>query len=124
MGVHGMNPSFYGRSGTPNNIARVAHVAIGASGAATLTGANTGMTCVKNTTGTYDVTFPIAPASGYPLLTAGIQKSASPTVALARLSAINYSAGTATLITYLATPGTPVEPASGDTLWIKFEAGA
>lgn len=100
-------------------IERRASVAIGASGAATVTG--TGITCVKNTTGVYDVTFPaMAATSGVPFtLRVWIVQSAAVTVANAVIKAVSFTAGTAQFTTSLNTAGTPVEPASGDILAIE-----
>lgn len=100
-------------------------VDIGGTGAPTVSGGDTNIGITRSTTGTYSITFPPCADRTLtaPILDAGIQVSAAPTVAACRISAIDFSAGTATLITFLATPGTPVDPANGDKLWIEMVAG-
>ena len=95
-------------------------VNIGASGAATVVGTNE-FTCVKNTTGVYDCTFPImaAQATSLGFLKVGVVKSAAKTVSKAIVTALDLSAGTATFTTAL-TAGTAAEPANGDILWIEL----
>jgi hypothetical protein len=95
-------------------------VNIGASGAATVVG-TAEVTCVKNTTGIYDCTFPPMPAQATSLgfLKGGVVKSAAKTVSKIIVTAIDLAAGTATFTTAL-TAGTAAEPASGDILWLEF----
>lgn len=102
-----------------------AYVDIGASGAATLAGDPSILTCVKNTTGVYDVTFDPFPAQATSrfLPQVWITKSATPTVAATRIIAFNPTAGTMQFATYLNTAGTPVEPANGDQLAIRLTGG-
>jgi hypothetical protein len=99
-------------------------VDIGASGAATVT-TNCGITCVKNTTGVYDVTFPPFPAqaTSHAYIGMRILKSAATTVAQAGCLAYDLAAGTAQFKTALNTAGTGVEPASGDQLLIEICGG-
>lgn len=103
----------------------VALVDIGASGAATVTGAP-GFTVVKNDTGIYDMTFPPVPANATskPSLRVTVQKSATPTVSQATILAVNFQAGTAQFKTALNAAATGVEPASGDQLSIVLIANA
>lgn len=95
-------------------------VNIGASGAATVVG-STEVTCVKNTTGIYDCTFPVMQpqANSLGFLKAGVVKSAAKTVTKAIVTALDLSAGTATFTT-AASAGTAAEPANGDILWIEI----
>lgn len=98
-----------------------AYVAIGASGAATTSNGNaTYITCVKNTTGVYDVTFPVFAASATSLATikVNVVLSATPTVSQATVVAFSPTAGTAQFKTALNAAATGVEPASGDALEI------
>lgn len=100
-------------------------VDIGASGAATVrTGSCPGWTCAKNATGVYDITYPPCPAAGAAGFIGRIQKSATPTVAMCTALALDTAAGTAQVKTALATPGTGVEPASGDVLFFAVISGA
>lgn len=112
------------RDSLTNTVRRRVHVDIGASGAATVFG-DANITVVKNTTGVYDVTFP--PIADYtltsPQLFVDVQKSAVPTVAGCVVTAVDFAAGTARFSTFLATPGTPVQPASGDKLVLEITAG-
>lgn len=100
-------------------------VDIGASGAATVrTGSCPGWTCAKNATGVYDITFPVFHSNGAAGFVSRIQKSAVPTVAMVTPIALDTAAGTAQVKTALATPGTGVEPASGDVLFFALVGGA
>ena len=99
-------------------------VDIGASGAATVrTGSCPGWTCTKNATGVYDIVFPAFPAAGGAMFEGRIHKSATPTVAMCTTLAVDTAAGTAQVKTALATPGTGVEPASGDVLAFSVIGG-
>lgn len=104
-----------------NTVLSRAVVAIGASGAATVDG-DSGWTCTKNTTGTYDVTFPIVSANARAVFVARVMLSAAATVAGSYTKALSFTAGTAQIITYLNTAGTPVEPANGDYLYLELIA--
>lgn len=95
-------------------------VAVGASGAATVDAR--GWTVVKNTTGIYDVTYPAVAANARAILRHGIMLSTAATVADTYAKALSFTAGTAQLVTFLNTAGTPVEPASGDSFWIELVA--
>ena len=109
------------RTGTANTIMKRAYVAIGASGAATVTTSD-GITCVKNTTGVYDVTYAISTAvsaTNQPSVRAWVYSPAT-TVANAYVKAFTPASGTCQIVTFLNTAGTPVEPASGDVLWIEI----
>jgi hypothetical protein len=116
------------RSTINNTLVRRAYVAIGASGAATVTQATDAaggtITCVKNTTGIYDVTFPKldAVATSVPLIRVWVVLSTATTVAQAFCKAYSPTAGTAQFVTALNAAGTPVEPASGDILAIEIVA--
>lgn len=100
-------------------------VDIGAAGAATIrTGSCPGWTCVRNTTGIYDLTFPQFHSNGAAGFIARVQKSAVPTVAMATPTALDAAAGTAQVKTALATPGTGVDPANGDVLFFALVGGA
>ncbi len=91
-------------------------VAIGAAGAATYDRQDDpGLTCAKNTTGVYDVTFPKCRAAR---ITGGVM-SASMTVTDFCVTAIDAALGTATIKT-LHDDATATEPASGDKIWLTF----
>jgi|SRR6185436_9979241 len=104
-----------------NTVISRAVVAIGASGAATVDG-DRGWTCVKNATGIYDVTFPAVSANARAIFNARVMLSVSATVAGSYTKALSTTAGTAQIVTYLNTAGTPVEPASGDYLFLELIA--
>lgn len=112
------------KAGTPDTINRRMVIDIGATGAPTVFG-DAGMGCTRNAVGLYDITFP--PIADYtktlPVLDAGINKSAATTVAGVAKPAFNPGAGTAQIRLYLATPGTAVEAASGDQIWVEIKAG-
>lgn len=114
------------RVNNPNSIQWTAYVAVGASGAATVSqnGSTAAgpVTCVKNTTGIYDITFPVMVASATSLAHCDVRiaLSAAATVAGAYVKAFSPTAGTAQIVTYLNTAGTPVEPASGDAFTVKI----
>jgi hypothetical protein len=116
------------RTPIQNTIVRRAYVAIGASGAATVTqaadAAGGTITCVKNTTGVYDITFPIlaAVATSIPTIRVWVILSAATTVSQAFCKAFSPTAGTAQAVTALNAAGTPVEPANGDILGIEIVA--
>ncbi len=121
MGIAG-NVEMQGpiRSPVLNMIEMRGTVAIGASGVATLTGSPGLLTCVKSDTGDYDITFDAFPSGAFGIIEVGILHSPTPTVANVRIAASSLTSGTATFITFLNTAGTPVEPASGDILWIRI----
>lgn len=113
------------RVNNPNTICLRAYVAIGASGAATVSqnGGGVGpITVVKNTTGVYDVTFPVFAAATTSLFGINAHSifSAAATVARAYVKAQAPTSGTAQIVTYLNTAGTPVEPASGDSFILEI----
>lgn len=124
-GVLGDTQRAVARCNVPNTNIWRAHVAIGASGAATVStvadAAGGTITCVKNTTGVYDVTFPVlaAVATSVPSIRADILQSAATTVAKCYPKAFAPTSGTAQIITFLNTAGTPVEPANGDSFFIE-----
>jgi hypothetical protein len=94
-------------------------VPIGASGATgTLAGPYpNGFACAKNTTGVYDCTgLPALPSGGRFYF--GLY---SPALTIADVVVTAYSAanGTMTFKTVLGS-ATPVQPASGDKIWIRF----
>lgn len=114
---------------TSNNVLiRRAYIAIGASGAATVTQSNDAaggtITVVKNTTGVYDVTFPVldAVATSIPTIRVWVVLSAATTVAQAFCKAYAPTSGTAQFVTALNAAGTPVEPANGDILALEIVA--
>lgn len=127
-GLLGTTQSAVGRTSIPNSHTWRAHVAIGAAGAATVTtladAVGGTITCVKNTTGIYDITYPIlaAVATSVPVIKCDILQSAAVTVAKAYFKAFAPTAGTAQVVTFLNTAGTPVEPASGDSFYIEVTA--
>lgn len=126
MGTSAGNSALYPlRTQKHDRIVMEGVVDIGASGAATLNGDPSILTFVKNTTGVYDVTFDTLPAqaTSRALLEVWILKSATPTVANARIIAFAPTSGTAQIATFLNTAGTPVEPASGDQIGIRITAG-
>ena len=116
------------RTNVLNTVIRRAYVAIGASGAATVTcpadAAGGVITCVKNTTGVYDVTFPAtaAVATSVPTIRTWVVLSPTPTVAQAYAKAFAPTSGTAQIVTALNAAATPVEPANGDILAIEIIA--
>jgi hypothetical protein len=94
-------------------------IPIGASGATgTLSGPYpNGFACAKNTTGVYDCTgIPLTVAKGR--FTFGLE-SAAITVADVVVTAYDNTAGTMTFKTVLGS-ATPVQPASGDAVVIRF----
>lgn len=118
------------RCATPNSNSWRCHVAIGASGAATVStttdAAGGVVTCVKNATGIYDITFPVLAAVGtsVPTIRAWVMTSAAATVAGTYVKAFAPTSGTAQIVTYLNTAGTPVEPANGDVLGLEIVAAS
>lgn len=108
-----------------NTVTWRAYVAVGATGAPTVStfadanGQSIGVT--RNSTGSYAITFPALAAVGtsIPSIRAWILQSAAGTVAGAFQTAFAPTSGTATVITYLATPGTPVDPANGDSFMVE-----
>jgi hypothetical protein len=114
------------RSPLDNHLRLVAYVAIGASGAATVSQSGGALiTVTKNTTGIYDVTFPPFAASATSLCTIQVRVilSAAMTVSQATCIAFSPTAGTAQFKTALNTAGTGVEPANGDALLVVVEGG-
>jgi hypothetical protein len=121
VGDYGRYPASTGKQST---VRRKARVDIGASGAATVNAnSDPGFTCVKNTTGVYDVTFPKCPAAGNPTIRAYVQLSAASTVSQANFIAVDFQAGTGQFKSALNTAGTGVEPASGDIIVIELDTG-
>ncbi len=96
-------------------------VAVGATGAPTAD-ADQGWTVTRNSTGSYAIVFPAVSANARAILMHGIGVSAAATVARTYASALALTSGTATLITYLNTAGTPVDPANGDSFWLELHA--
>lgn len=124
MPNYGDGSTYPMKSGTMDTISRRMVIDIGATGAPTVFG-DPGMGATRNTVGVYDITFP--PIADYtktlPILDAGINKSAATTVAGVAKLAFAPGSGTAQIRLYLATPGTGVEAASGDQIWIEINAG-
>lgn len=112
------------KAATPATLLRRAVIDIGATGAPTVN-TDPGIGVTRNTTGLYDVTFnPIADyTKTLPVLEVGVLKSAATTVAGAVIVAFSPTNGTAQFRTFLATPGTGVDPANGDQLWLELKAG-
>lgn len=99
-------------------------VAIGTTGAPTLTGDH-GITIARDDTGDYDITFPVFPTGSGCVVKVGVALSAAATVTNAVVTALDTAAGTATFLT-TAISGDPGEeaaadPADGDVLWIEIE---
>lgn len=109
------------RAAGMNTVVSRCVVAIGASGAATVDG-DRGWTVTKNTTGVYDVVYPAVSANARAILIARVMLSPTPTVAGSYTKALALTSGTAQIVTYLNTAGTPVEPASGDYLYLELIA--
>jgi hypothetical protein len=110
------------RSSNPSTVRFVAWVAIGATGAATVSqNGGTYITCTKNNTGIYTMTFPPFAVSTTSMCSVNVRvtKSAAITVVDALVTAIDPAAGTATFKTLLADAA--AEPANGDTLKIVVE---
>lgn len=99
-------------------------VDVGAANALTLSGDTLALGCTRTGVGTFALTFPacVDYTKSGAILDADIQLSPTPTVAGCIITAIDFSAGTATLKTFLATPGTPVDPANGDRFWFELKA--
>jgi hypothetical protein len=118
------------RCATPNTNVWRAYVAVGATGAPTVTtstdaaGGAIGVT--RNTTGVYDITFPVLAAVGtsIPSIRAWILQSATPTVAQAFPKAFAPTSGTAQIVTALNAAGTPVDPANGDSFMVEIVAAS
>lgn len=125
MAVFGDAAAFPARTQSADSVSARAIVDIGASGAATMSAPDPGiLTCAKNTTGVYDVTFsPImAQATSKAFVRATILKSAAPTVSRCITLAYDLSAGTWQFSTSLNAGATPVEPASGDQILLEVVA--
>lgn len=91
-------------------------VNIGAAGAATYARQDDpGLTCAKNTTGVYDVTFPKCRLARIK----GNVMSPLMTVIDVVVTAIDPALGTATIKT-THDDATATEPASGDKIWLEF----
>lgn len=124
-GLLGDTQSAVQRCVVPNTHTWRAHVAVGASGAPTVStatdsaGGVIGVT--RNTTGVYDITYPImaAVATSVPSIRADILQSAATTVAKCYPKAFAPTSGTAQIVTFLNTAGTPVDPANGDSFFIE-----
>lgn len=91
-----------------------AKVAIGATGAPTLTG-DEGITISRSGTGTYALVYPAFPDDANVLVT----PRQSATIANAAASAISPTAGTATIVTR-DFAGAAADPANGDVLQIEI----
>lgn len=117
------------RSNVLNDVARRAYIAIGATGAPTVTSpvdASGGVIgCTRSGAGTYAITFPVlaAVATSVPVIRAWVVLSAAATVAQANFTAFAPTSGTATMVTALNAAGTAVDPANGDVLCIELTAG-
>lgn len=109
-----------GRVASNDVIRWVCEVPIGASGATgTLVNAPNRMTVAKNGTGVYDVAvMPITPA-GKGRFSFGLYSPAG-TVGSAFVTAYDGAAGTMSFTTAVGVTAT--EPASGDKIWIFYEA--
>lgn len=105
--------------GVGDTITWEVEIPIGATGAVgTLAGPYpNGFACAKNTTGVYDCTgLPPLPSGGRFLFTI---YSPALTICDCVVTAYSATAGTMTFKTVLGT-ATPVQPASGDKLWLRF----
>ena len=124
MAVFGQTGGYPVRALKQETILARGIVDIGASGAATLTTDGGILTCTKNTTGVYDVTFdPIqTQATSLAFVRAKVLKSAAPTVGNAITLAYSLSAGTWQFTTNGNAIATPVEPASGDQILLEIVA--
>jgi len=112
------------RTNNPNAILWQAYVAIGASGAPTVSqnGGGTGpITLTRTGAGTYTGTFPIMAASTTSIayVEVGVALSAAITVAKAVVTAFSPTAGTFGFTVSLNTAGTAVDPANGDALFVR-----
>ena len=113
------------RCPTPNTNVWRAYVAVGATGAPTVSttadAAGGIITVTRTGVGTYNITYPILAAVGtsVPSIRAWILQSAAATVANAYPSAFAPTAGTGTIVLFLNTAGTPVEAANGDSFMVE-----
>lgn len=101
-------------------ITSVLQVAIGADGAPTATSDNAGVSITRDDTGVYDLVYPACNRCHIEVQIV----SADATVAGWVLLAKDSEAGTAQIRTFLATPGTAVDPADGDELSIRLDMDA
>ena len=121
LGSFGVSPV---HAQTPGTRIHRAVIDIGAAGAPTVNG-DSGITVTRTGTGAYSFTVPPIPdyTKTLPTLFVDILQSAVPTVAMATVLTYNPSTGAGTFKTALATPGTGVDPASGDQLVLILIAG-
>jgi len=96
-----------------------AHVDIGASGAPTLSSAlsDPGISIVRDSAGTYTVTFPAVPARAFPSIAV---VSATPTIISTAITVFSPSTGTLTFETHNEAAAA-TDPASGDDILIRIE---
>lgn len=97
---------------------------IGATGAPTAQCDN-GFTISRVSAGLYNITFPPIPdyTKTLPVLEAGVNQSPATTVAGCVPVAFAPASGTAQIRFFLATPGTGVDPANGDQVYVCITAG-
>lgn len=108
-----------------DTVASKAIVDIGATGAPTVnSGSDPDWTVTRASAGVYNITFPPTPAQNIcgSELCAWISLSSAVTVTTATVTAVNYTAGTATIRTTLG-GATAADPASGDQFCIELTAG-
>src|ERR1700753_4218087 len=123
-GILGDSQRAVRRTNVTNDVTRRAYVAIGATGAPTVTcpaDASGGVIgCTRSGTGHYAITFPLlaALATSVPVIRAWVVQSAAATVAQANFTAFAPTSGTATMVTALNAAGTAVDPANGEILCI------
>lgn len=112
------------RTGTVNTIQRRAYVAIGASGAPTVTTSD-GITVTRSSAGVYTGTCPVTTAvsaTNQPTLRIWVVQSAAITVSQCTITAFAPQSGTFGFTSALNTAGTAVDPANGDILGIEYTA--
>lgn len=109
---------------TANTCILRAVIDIGATGAPTAQ-CDSGFTISRVSAGLYNITFPPIPdyTKTLPVLEGGINASAATTVAGCVPVAFAPGSGTAQIRFFLATPGTGVDPANGDQVWVQIVAG-
>lgn len=121
-GIFGDALRTFVRNGNLDTLVRRAYIAIGATGAPTITTAD-GITVTRTGVGTYTGTFPLVAAvsaTAIPTIRAWVVLSAVPTVSQCTITAFSPTAGTFGFTVALNAAATGVEAANGDILGIEI----